>query len=522
MRRTSEYAVQGWSESELSAHRALLDGFVIPTFLQSVAFGDALEVCRVGYGTRHVGQAGHEAGMATPSTREALTYQAQRGDRIRNKDWMVAQDLVDPALKACLLFWADLHGGGVDALDFEPIFRLLGLAVGSHRRLWLLRELVAEGHLIEERRRTFRFKGHPDRGPLGLCPWWRCFFGMNMMVPSLFQRFRQVDGSMFAVWNVRLLRHEFQGLHEGIVSIVRGALGPISLPLAEVDQVRGQDYVYVANFCAVQPQQPEESHLDGDLPLRLSLMGPCAEGLRRLGPWPVASAILKRRFVETVAEKTGLEGGPLYRYLAEHCHIRSANTVRTYLDAPSLVGEQAEQRFNRGKIYQLALVIHYVLAGALPASLSEAALRERVTLREGGRPIDIGLWTMALRHLEAEDVVVRWDTAAARHYQLRQSALNVRAETAQVEAVAKAMMPHVSRVFTHSTRQDAGGTTAAGVWVVPRKALEVMRAQLYETIRTFMSDVMAGYNQLDDDAEQKQGLVAGDVLVCTRTMPLLL
>ena len=65
------------------------------------------------------------------------------------------------------------------------------------------------------------------------------------------------------------------------------------------------------------------------------------------------------------------------------------------------------------------------------------------------------------------------------------------------------------------------GTTAVGVWVVPRLALEVMRVQLYETIRTFMSDVMAGYDHLTEPEAVEQDLVAGDALVCTRTMPLL-
>lgn len=517
----SQSLVQGLSQGEIAALRALMDGLIIPSIMEGGDFWASLEVMRKGYSTRYlpVGEGG--GGLSAPTAKAALDTQVHRGERVRNRDWLSVQSVMGPGLRACTLFWAAFRGGGVRADDFDEVYRLLGLSVGSHRRLAILRGLERDGLLAQDRYRIFRLVGNPDEVIEATCPWWRLFFGLNILSPAVFQRFRQADGAMLATWNLRVLPAEMVEMYSHLPGIVDSHLQCVGRPLRDLRASEREEHVLMATFCGTYHSNRRRSESRAALQLPLLLMGPVADALNKLGPWEVASEIVRRRFVELVSSKTGLDKVDLYRHLAERYGVTSANTVRAFLDAPSLEGVSAGRTFNRGRIYQLSFTIRSVLAELGADAISESILKARVAEREGTSHIDQAVWRAALRGLVEDDVVQA--SAGSSELQLRQSrdGFQVMAPAVErLEAGAKLLLPRVL-MLVQALLADRDSRAEAGLWVVPRSALRGLRERIYGDINEWSRRQTAPNFHLTEEQEEDLGMVPAEFFLTARTMPLL-
>ena len=519
---TSRSLLQGLSQVEISAHRALMDGLIIPTILMGGDFRGSLEMARKGYSTRYVGVGRIDDTLSAGLMKAALQTQVHRGERVRNKDWLQVQSVVEPALRACTLWWAAHCGGIVRADEFDEVYRLLGLAVGSHRRLAILRGLQRDGLLSQDRYRIFRRTDHSDDLIDAVCPWWRLFFGINILSPAVFQRFRQVDGPMLAAWNLRVAPDQLRNMHVELSHRVGSQLRGIARPLRDVPPQDRGDYLLVGTFCATydagrpltSPQAMEWT--------RLLLMGPVADAMSKLGPWEVASEIVKRRFVEQVGANVGLTKGGLYRHIAAKYGVASANTVRGFLNAPTLDGAEAGRGFNRGKLAQTAFRIRCLLAELAPGSVSEAVIKQRYLAAEGAQFVDAALWQSAIRILEEDDLVCRRQTTTGFVLSLRTAGhqlLDVGLHDA--EAWVKLFMSRIIPLVQSLGSGQGDSFSSADLWVVPRVAVVGLRDRIYSSLKQWVEIADVSNHTLTEVQQSELGRKTGEFVLVARCMPLL-
>lgn len=520
---TSRYLVQGLSQAELAAHRALMDGLIVPTIAEGENFWQALETARKGYSTRYVPVSQVEDGLSAGSVKAALENQVHRGERVRNKDWLVVQALTDPALRACTLLWAAFRGGGVRADDFDEVYRLLGLAVGSHRRLAILRGLERDGLLSQDRYRIFRLIGNPDEVIDATCPWWRLYFGLNILTPAVFQRFRQADGAMLAVWNVKIDPSELPRMHAELAGLVDEKLRCICRPLRDLRESERPDHLLLGTFCTTYDSRTDGVNVADSIDWRkLILMGPVADSLSKLGPWEVAAEIVRRRFVEYISERTGLQKVSLYRHVADRYGVTSANTVRSYLDGPSLVGSSAGRGFNRGRLSQVVFRVRCILAEMFPEPALESVVKDRFLRAEGIPHVDQALWNSSVRALEEEDFVVRLRTPSGTVLSLRtEPAQIVHLDLDRAEAGVRLLMSRVLMATQALNGVGRASESNADLWVVPRGALMGLRERIYDAVRSWIRVTGAPNLHLTVAQEEALGLIPGEFLLASRSMPLL-
>lgn len=137
----------------------------------------------------------------------------------------------------------------------------------------MLRTLEAEGYLRQERSRVFRLVGPPEALATRLCPWWRLFYGLNILTPAIFQRFRQVEGSMLAAWHFRIAPEQVAQIHQDLTTLIAVSLGSLARPLREVKSAERGEHLLVGNFCATVPA-PLSGRVEYGDGLTLALMGP--------------------------------------------------------------------------------------------------------------------------------------------------------------------------------------------------------------------------------------------------------
>lgn len=510
------------SESEMSPLRALMDGLVVPAFLASPSYWEALKLARAGYSTRHLAAMVEGGGRLDEATRHARDRQAQRHERTRNEDWELAGPFLASGLHAALAVWAGLYGRNLSSPDFEFVLRMLGVAAGANRRVALLRGLTKAGVLHEPSHKLWRL-ARPLEEILGNAGnAWKLFFGLNLIVPALYQRFHQVDGAVLSLRSVRLTWEGRAELHKRLTTFIPTLLESVAVPMPRPSEWATGNHVVFATYHALWPDNAI-SGTEGPLSPgpRLLLFTAVAEGLRRMGPWLVARSLVRRRFVERAAETTGFSGQRLYEHVAQHYQIRSANTVRGFLVGPSLSARDGV-RFNRGLVHELALTIRREVAESGPESVREDLLRERVQREHGSRALDQGLWHAAIRALEEEDLIRRTQgpSGAQMFRRVAQWEL-VGAHREKLEAGATLLLNRVQPMAVALAEDNPGTYADARLWVVPRAFLAELRRKLLEGFDRHASETGAAGLGLTTSERQLQGLSPCDVMLLARVMPLI-
>ena len=509
----------GLAEAELAPLRAVMNGLVMPVFLASPSFREALEWARVGYSTRYLPMGYGLEPWAEHAARQARSRQAQREIRTRNGDWEKALPLLEPVLHAAALSWAETRGGALTSQDFAPLFQLLGLELTPHRRVALLRQLQGRGQLEETARKTWRVAPAWQTTAMGSVEGREAAsVGLNLLVPTVFQRFNQVEGSVLSLRHLRLSTEgqlEFQRrLH--------GALEAVLSDSAPTERFDGSGLVALGVFDAMYPQMEQ---LPSGTELRPGLRDVCltavAEGLSRMGPWWVARDLVCRRFVQRVSESAGLTGVGLYRHLRERYAIRSANTVRAFQRGPSLELVSGRVGFNRGQIHEVATLARLTLAEAYPEELAERTLRARVEARSQIATLDVGVWTAALRRLEDDDVLRRIDGPGGLVFVTRRAEPQLmRSGHDTLEASAKVLLTSVVAMAEALNANPVCGNARALFRIVPRRALVNLRQQMLGTLDQLVGEVTRDTLRVSPGSEQQRGLTPLDVLLVARVMPL--
>lgn len=221
------------------------------------------------------------------------------------------------------------------------------------------------------------------------------------------------------------------------------------------------------------------------------------------------------------SERTGLKGVALYDHIATRYRVRSANTVRSFMNAPTLEGPGAENTFNRGRILEMAYAIRCVLAELGPGRIPEVSLRERVGRRKGGDVLDPVYWRSAIHLLEEEDIIARSPGSSMVWARVHVGGERVRPDTEKVEAAAKQLLPRfLSMAQVMGSRGDASHADVHQ-WVIPRSAVVGLREQIYEMINSYIRRFGAPLLGMTEVEEEKLGLVSADFFLLARTRPLL-
>ena len=511
----------GLAEAELAPLRAVMNGLVMPVFLASPSFREALEWARVGYSTRYLPMGYGLEPWAEYAARQARSRQAQREIRTRNGDWEKALPLLEPVLHAAALSWAATRGDPLASQDFAPLFQLLGLELTPHRRVALLRQLQGRGQLEETARKTWKVAEGWKLAIHGgeLREQAAAFFGLNLIVPAIFQRFNQIEGSVLSLRHLRLPvsgRAEFHAhlgrlISEAVEENSRSASGAQDEPV-----IVG---LYDATVAATAPLVEAQELSSG---LRQVLLTAVAESLCRAGPWWVARDILCRRFVERVSESRGLGGVALYRHLKERYGILSANTVRAFGRGPTLEMVGDRPGFNRGQIQEIATHARWVASQLYPEAVAERVFRERVERRAQIAGLDVGVWQSALRRLEEEDVLRRIETSGGSIYAARRAEPQlVRSGHASLEANATVLLSAVAPMAEKLISVEPQGLCRARIWLLSRSALGRVRQAMLTAVDQLVKEVAQANLSTSPRQEEQRGLTPHDVLIVARVMPLI-
>ena len=510
------------ADVELAPIRALTDGLILPALLASPAFLPAMDTARIGYSTRYQPQGNLGDAFLDSAARFARDRQTQRSERACNADWEVVWPQLLPGLMASVVMWLQMTGMSAESPEIETVLRLLGLDVGTHRRVKLMRSAVDAGLLVEPRAKLWRLAPHADEIVERECPWAPLFVGLNQVVPAAYQRFNQVPGSILSWRGLRQTPRRLRQIHERLAGKIARVCQDASSPWKAVRSGLLGHHVILATFHTLSRMESEPG-LSPDLTAgqRLVFLGPVAEAMKRIGPWSVASHLVRRRFVERVQGDTGLSGVQLYEFISRRYQVRSDNSVRAFLKGPPLVQPGEQVNFNRGLIHQVAFAARNVLAQVGREELPERHLRERVGRHRGIPNFDVGVWQAAIGLLEEEDIVRRFPRPTGIAFTLRseETALS-RATLEQLEAGAKVVLSRVPYIANAVAAGEPSARAATKFWLVPRSALSSLRTQIVEAIGEVVQDATAANIELTEMDEQHRGMILGEFLVTTRILPL--
>lgn len=518
MARKNMQALLNLDTPEAAALRAFSDGLVVETLLRSPTLFANRHLLRVAFSTRCL------AGSHT-LTSSWLDEQSQLHPRTRRDHWNELEPLMGPPLDACLVLTAHLwRTRGASLEQMKTILEMFGLDVSEQRLVDHLAVLVDRRYLHHtEGRRWVTTAGDTDPTP-SIYPQFALFQLLTSITQGVVAKFQGQQGSWRFSCLGLLKPEEHIRLHRTFLDRAEVFLQMHHQDPSLLDPGAGRDHVLLtlSTLGAPLAEQTEAQPADVTDGLELLLMTAGAECMRRLGPWPVASALIERRLVERTGMATGLSGGPLYRHIMARWDIKAAATPRSWLEGPGLYPQSPDDQFFRGVVLETCIAIRRILIGHWPEPMLEVALKRQVERDRGTRDISPTTWRNALRLLMDDDIVKPVSVRDGMSYVMRHEPLFCTPEElAEREKQLRDILPHVVTAVHAVAQKRSFAHCTSRVWCLPRPCLKDLSELAREVIKSQGTVELAPWKRLPEGNAARYGLMAGSFMAQARVFPLI-